>query len=1104
MISASPTLKNILDTSTTINSNIGCTVEYNMNNLVDNISVSGTEYTKPDGSKPFKKLFPATSVIKPYRPVGAGIRYGIFGDVDSQTWKNPKNIDYQLNYRTYYAGSDTYYKYWLSPQGQGADITITYPQSILTNKIVVRFEISHSIPSTWTIYKEGNVQLATGNSSAIKTFTTGLNKNYDAGTLVLYYNGTGWTTTEPSTISAPVSISSLRLATSGVSGSYVGVIELSPRWISDLSSDLVNFSIAQESSTSAEDILPVGRVSANSVALNLVSYESSRKIISYTKNSAFDSSKIYLYKHGEIKPYFKFYYTGAPLTDSKGSYERINQGTFYIDSWTSSEYGDISISALDGAKILQEIIAPGIVCQDYSATAIIRRLLDGVGFTNYNFNYKILNGTTIDQSILSPRYWWSDDSKTVWNAIQEICRDSQMVATFDENNILQFYTRDYIFDASRNNSQPHWKFRYNQDSSDPLSIKLPNIIAFQKKDLATANQVKVLWNSVTSSEFPGNSQPLWKSSTTFMGAYSLNQDLSAIAGAGDWINLSAITVNQLTSQVIYSYTGYIVIDSEIIEYDAIEYQYLDKNQINQKIAVEKEADLQKIANDITNTLPANLAFGQTGKIRIKTRGCFGTSPVAHSAAGPGATAGWSGYDNILSPNNSASTITPSSSASNVAWSVATTPVLGTSNPDTVEASVKQVQKSLLQITCNSKNKDLYSMAVKNTNINTSGKYYTFGTGMFFQSSVKDTNAAGGLGFFTSNSGLNGYYVFMQTTSNTADSGADKALAIVKVVNGYIIPLTDSQINQNKTLNYVAGATSYKLDVRVLVEDNYVVIDAFINNFKITAVDTTVTGTSDPKKTIITPTSNISVFSSTGSSYFDYVYAVPLNKTQYDTGIMQNMYYGRFGSTTLNFLYGERLVSNFEKTNLPGGYVEEFGTVARELRKVDIKYDSRPGFPLYPSTGLSQYVQVLGSKLTSFGAQVYLINNAGTFMPLDDSRLSSFSIVGNYVVQAGQNEYMDSSINEFSNPEQVTFESTWIQTEADAKALSNWIKNQWSKKQSVCELTVFSNPLISVGDIVTINYPDNGVDETQKFMVVQTNNSFEGGINTSLTLRSIYS
>ena len=73
-----------------------------------------------------------------------------------------------------------------------------------------------------------------------------------------------------------------------------------------------------------------------------------------------------------------------------------------------------------------------------------------------------------------------------------------------------------------------------------------------------------------------------------------------------------------------------------------------------------------------------------------------------------------------------------------------------------------------------------------------------------------------------------------------------------------------------------------------------------------------------------------------------------------------------------------------------------------------------------------------------------------------------------------------------------------------KSLSEFIKDQWSKKQSVCELEVFSNPLISVGDIVTINYPSNGLNGTEKFMVSSINNSFDGGLSTKITARSIYS
>ncbi len=138
---SSPTVKTLLEQNTTIQTNVGCTVEYNMNSMVDNISVVGTDYVRADGAKPYQKLFPASSVIKSFRPLGAGIKYGVFGDVALNSWKDPKKVEYPLNYRTYYPGIETYYKYWLSQKGVGANIAITYPQAVLTNKIVVRFEI---------------------------------------------------------------------------------------------------------------------------------------------------------------------------------------------------------------------------------------------------------------------------------------------------------------------------------------------------------------------------------------------------------------------------------------------------------------------------------------------------------------------------------------------------------------------------------------------------------------------------------------------------------------------------------------------------------------------------------------------------------------------------------------------------------------------------------------------------------------------------------------------------------------------------------------------------------------------------------------------------
>jgi hypothetical protein len=414
---------------------------------------------------------------------------------------------------------------------------------------------------------------------------------------------------------------------------------------------------------------------------------------------------------------------------------------------------------------------------------------------------------------------------------------------------------------------------------------------------------------------------------------------------------------------------------------------------------------------------------------------------------------------------------------------------------------RKVEKSLFRVTNNSPDPTAFSIATKDFGISTSYSHYTFGTGMFFQSSVSDVNAAGGIGFFTDTVGKTGYYVLLQTTANMDKTG-DQEVKIIKVVDGRVKKLNDTQKGIAKTLTGILGATSYKVDIKVKCQAGVTAIDVYINNFKITATDVSSSTSTDPIDKVLPITSNISMCATTGSAYYDYIYALPLSQDQYNAGILQNVYNGQFNNTMLSFLYGEKVLSNFNKTSLANGKLEEFGTVARELRKVSIKYESRPGYPLYPSLGINKFINVLGSRLTSFGAEVYLINNAGTWVPLDDSSRHSFSVIGNYVVTSGQHEYTDKSVNEYSNPEPVIFQSSWIQKEDDAKAVSNWIKTLWSKQQSVVNMQVFGNPLVSVGDIITINYPSNALDGTQKFVVMNVSNSFNQGLETSITARTL--
>lgn len=628
MIPLTTTAKNTLEQNTSVTYGTSLVFEYNMNSMVDGITVTGATISKVDSSgatyTPFKKLFPVDSIIKPFRPAGAGLKYAISGDVDSG-WKNPRSLTYTPNFRVYYPGVDTHYKYYVSTQGLGLDVTVTYPKTILTNKIVAKFELSHSTPPTWTIYGNGSV-LATGTSADIVPFTTGGNKNYDAGTLTIYYNGTSWTTTEPASPAAPVSLTSTRITATGVYNKYIGLIELSPKWYLDATEHLVSFTINKESSTSSEDLMPVGKISANSASISLVSYENSRKIVSFDKTMTMSSDKIYLYKQIEVKPYLKLYNSGGSLTDSMGTYDKILQGTFYADTWSFSEFGDISLNTLDGAKILQETVATKLLCENFSVTAIIRRLLDSIGFTNYNFNIK-----DNDKSIITPTYWWTDSSKTVWDCLQELCRDTQMTAVFSYNNVLQFYSREWIFDSARTSN---WDFR-----SEPSGSNLPNILSFDKNDLPSANQVKVFWNSVLTSNYIQSAQAPWVSDTYFLAAFTLNQNILTSHTAGQYMHLSPAVVNEEElGTTAYNYSGYLAVGSEIIEYDAVNFQYEDLNGTTQFVDLISKTDNNKYIG-----ISKQGTLKPSGKYRIKTRGAFNTPVSNHYIDAQDIVDSWSGY-----------------------------------------------------------------------------------------------------------------------------------------------------------------------------------------------------------------------------------------------------------------------------------------------------------------------------------------------------------------------------------------------------------------------------------------------------------------------------
>jgi hypothetical protein len=387
-------------------------------------------------------------------------------------------------------------------------------------------------------------------------------------------------------------------------------------------------------------------------------------------------------------------------------------------------------------------------------------------------------------------------------------------------------------------------------------------------------------------------------------------------------------------------------------------------------------------------------------------------------------------------------------------------------------------------------------------------HYAFGTKMFLESTIDRTRQSAGLGFFVDGQGNDGYYIIINSTE-TAGAVNQKEVRICKVKGGDIRVLNDSQKNTVTSLNGVYGGRSYDIDVKVKVSQSSIKINAYINGFLITATDSTaIYEDEDGKKTstpMLKPTKTIALVCQYGEAIFDYVYGTDIDEKKYnDSEFVSNMYRGSFSNDYLDIGFGDIIYNNsIEQDNAakPAG-IDEFGTSVREIRKVSLRYNSAPAYPIKFSTGLNTSVKILGSKVSNFGGETYVLNNSSALTPLNDEKAATFYLYGDTIAPSGTLEYNSDILSDYINQEPIIFESSWLQNLSDVEALGTWIKNNIVNKGKLINLSVFGNPFIAVGDIVSVKYSYQGLDGTQKFIVTNVRHSFSDGLDTEIICRSL--
>ena len=160
-----------------------------------------------------------------------------------------------------------------------------------------------------------------------------------------------------------------------------------------------------------------------------------------------------------------------------------------------------------------------------------------------------------------------------------------------------------------------------------------------KKEIASANQVKIIWKTPMSSLYTQNAIDLWSSEPSFLVAGGLRYAIDATTPAellNFYLDIENVdSINEIASA--FSYAGYFLVDSEVFEYDAIEYEYEPLDSTT-KVSVFIASDGDWAQYRALSKTGAEY-FKPTGKYRIKARALFGTTAAAHDATG-GVVSNW--------------------------------------------------------------------------------------------------------------------------------------------------------------------------------------------------------------------------------------------------------------------------------------------------------------------------------------------------------------------------------------------------------------------------------------------------------------------------------
>ena len=462
------------------------------------------------------------------------------------------------------------------------------------------------------------------------------------------------------------------------------LIELSPRLCVDLSDKVSDFSVKKTAGDLGSNGLPVGQLLASTGTINIFDYDEA-----FNENNTNSIVSKYVTNNIQIKFY-------DVVVNVNGYDYFVPIKTMYSEGFpqTNSANKTVQLTLRDMFFYLESLAAPQMLVTNASLSYAVSLLLDSIGFSNYVFKR-----VDKEDELIIPFFYIAPE-KTIAEVLNDLAISTQTAMFFDEYNNFVMMSKKYIMPSQTERSTDITLYGSDdqQDSgvreNTSTTSNIANIIEVASEDKSVFNDGKIayttryiqktfgslrqasmidedkswiykpvlLWEVVGSDSTKSVNGQVSAQSSYVLGAIPLNSSLSS--SLPTVANNVVINNTMDLGEGVYWLTrnaGYFYANSEIIKYDAVQYNvggvgnvwissaqeyenYFSKITFNGKIY---PTGLIRIYSEPNYEVVDGIFKYKNGAVAKHGRGQFGTTPVSHSA---GVNPYWSDNANVRGCN----------------------------------------------------------------------------------------------------------------------------------------------------------------------------------------------------------------------------------------------------------------------------------------------------------------------------------------------------------------------------------------------------------------------------------------------------------------------